>query len=201
MNDAQTTTASKTTKSNLHEFLLIHLTKAIDDQELRKLYADFKSRGGVASAAAAPATTTTTSRRLILKETTDSSQSSMDKSRYEQQQQQQQRLIKSSQQFDCLDIFNRQQLAVLFYSQCETSPVYPNICIKPRIINMKFYGENDMTLGSYPSPPPFLTFHLVLILLTLFSITGAFLAKNCFRNGYKCNNEMCETLIVYHTRT
>ncbi len=78
--------------------------------------------------------------------------------------------------FDCLDIFHRQHLAVLFYSQCESSPVFPNICNKPRIIDMKFYCENDMTLGS-------------------------FLGRNCFRMGYKCNNEMCDTLIVYHTRT
>ena len=51
--------------------------------------------------------------------------------------------------YDCLDIFNRQHLAVLFYSQCETSPVFPNICNKPRVINMKYYSENDMTLGIF----------------------------------------------------
>jgi hypothetical protein len=48
---------------------------------------------------------------------------------------------------DCFDTINRQNLCVLFFSQCENSPVYPNLCIKPRIINLKFYGENDMTLG------------------------------------------------------
>ncbi len=26
------------------------------------------------------------------------------------------------------------------------------------------------------------------------------MAKNCFRNGHKCNNELCNSLIVYHTR-
>lgn len=115
---------------NLHEFLLIHLTKSFDDQELRRLYADFKSRGGISSLNGSSSTAT---RRLILKENPETS--SPDK-----------RL--KGQPFDCLDIYNRQQLAVLFYSQCESSPVYPNICIKPRIINMKFYGENDMTLGN-----------------------------------------------------
>jgi hypothetical protein len=30
---------------------------------------------------------------------------------------------------------------------------------------------------------------------------GSFLARNCFRTGYKCNNELCDTLIVYHTRS
>ena len=79
-------------------------------------------------------------------------------------------------QFDCLDILNRQHMALLFYSQCESSPLFLNICNKPRVIDMKFYSENDMTLGS-------------------------FLARNCFRTGYKCNNELCNTLIVFHTRT
>lgn len=83
---------------------------------------------------------------------------------------------KMAKDFDCLDVINRQHLAVLFYSQCESSPVFPNICNRPRIIDMKFYCENDMTLGS-------------------------FLAKNCFRIGYRCNNELCDTLIVFHTRT
>lgn len=131
--------------NNLHEFLLIHLTKSFDDQELRKLYADFKSRGGIASATPSPSSQSTnnnTARRLVLKEESDNT----GKDRLNQQQQQQ-RMKNAQQQFDCLDIYNRQQLAVLFYSQCEMSPVYPNICNKPRIINMKFYGENDMTLG------------------------------------------------------
>lgn len=123
---------------NLHEFLLIHLTKSFDDQEVRKLYADYKSRGGVWTASKGA------NRRLILKEPLlyvhpDSAGVKHSQSKYDQ---------RLRNHYDCLDIFNRQQLAVLFYSQCETSPVYPNICIKPRVINMKFYGENDMTLGS-----------------------------------------------------
>jgi hypothetical protein len=72
-------------------------------------------------------------------------------------------------------VINSQHIAVLFYSKCETSPVYPSICIKPRVIAMTFYSENDMTLGS-------------------------FLARNCFRNGYMCTNELCNTLIQNHTR-
>ncbi|CAF0732180.1 unnamed protein product [Brachionus calyciflorus] len=139
----------------LHEFLLMHLTKSFDDLEIKKLYADFKSRGGVSI------NNTSQTRRLILKNVENLDQNSNDE---------------NQNHFDCLDIFNRQQLAVLYVSQCETSPLYPNICQKPRIINMKFYSENDMTLGS-------------------------FLARNCFRNGYKCPNDSCGSLIVYHTRS
>ena len=83
--------------------------------------------------------------------------------------------VVSEESIDCLNVVNRQNIAVLFYSKCETSPVYPHICIKPRVIEMQFYGDNDMTLGS-------------------------FLARNCFRNGYMCTNELCNTLILNHTR-
>ena len=54
---------------------------------------------------------------------------------------------KPMENIDCFDVINRQQIAVLFYSKCESSPVYPHICIKPRVIEMEFYGDNDMTLG------------------------------------------------------
>jgi len=157
-------------ENNLHDFLLINLTKSFDNDEFRKLYADYKSRGGIVSTLRSP-------KRLYLSlaETfsngTDLNElnSTLNKKL----------LVNSTENeniYDCLDIFNRQHLAVLFYSQCETSPVFPNICNKPKVINMKYYSENDMTLGS-------------------------FLVKNCFRTGDKCNNELCNTLIVYHTRT
>ena len=166
-----TTNSSSAADSNtsngakIHEFLSIHLTKSFDDLEVKKLYADFKSRGGISTANSNSATTTT--RRLILKdveETQTEAKQSTNNSDY--------LLIDNSSLasaasplssansrasakttpanlylFDCLDLFNRQHLAVLFYSQCENSPIYPNICHKPRIIDMKFYNENDMTLG------------------------------------------------------
>lgn len=162
-------------ESELHEFLLMHLTKSFDDEEFVKKYADYKSRGGIASM--------TTTKRLILRHIEKTNLDTQNNNESTGNNSQQTTAIiangkksKLPANFDCLDIFNRQHLAVLFYSQCETSPVFPNICNKPRIIDMKFYCENDMTLGS-------------------------FLGRNCFRMGYKCNNELCDTLIVYHTRT
>ena len=140
----------------VHQFLSMHLTKSLNDKQIQRVYADFKSRGS------ASANLFGNQRRLILKDIENelSNETSHIKN------------IK----FDCLDIFNRQHLAVLYVNQCETSPVYPNICQKPRVINMKFYSENDMTLGS-------------------------FLARNCFRIDYKCTNELCSIPIILHTRS
>lgn len=128
-------------EDNMHEFLLVHLTKSFDDSDIKRLYADYKSRGGLAA--------NTSTKRLILSqiENDNSSSSSSKKSCASQPKTNGSAVAKLS--YDCLDVFNRQHLAVLFYSQCESSPVYPNICHKPRIINMKFYGENDMTLGGF----------------------------------------------------
>ena len=133
-------------ETHIHDFLLMHLTKSFDNEDFKKLYADYKSRGGIAATLHSP-------KRLHLEKFTDGidlneigSNSNEHKSKTKS--------IKHADHssdnvnfYDCLDIFNRQHLAVLFYSQCETSPVFPNICNKPRVINMKYYSENDMTLG------------------------------------------------------
>jgi hypothetical protein len=107
---------------NLHEFLLLHFSKSFDDSQLKRLYADYKSRGGIASSIYR--------NRILIDET---EKFSPEKKPYVTN--------------DCLDVFNRQHLAVLFCSQCENSPVYPNMCHMPKIINLRFYGENDMTFG------------------------------------------------------
>ena len=38
-----------TNDNNMHEFLLMHLTKSFDNIEIKKMYADYKSRGGIAA--------------------------------------------------------------------------------------------------------------------------------------------------------
>ena len=130
----------------LHEFLLMHLTKSFDDDVFKKMYADYKSRGGIAA--------TSAPKRLILRHVekivnTDENMGGIASTKKSTALQAagSQPAISRKKPFDCLNIFNRQHLAVLFYSQCESSPVFPNICNKPRIIDMKFYCENDMTLG------------------------------------------------------
>ncbi len=163
-NNNNTSNSNKDNNESLHEFLLLHLTKSLNDEEIKKIYADYKSRGGIAA--------NNNNKRLMLANIESNKADSNTKITKNNNQKQ----SISSSTYDCLDLYNRQHLAVLFCTQCETSPVYPNMCHKPKIVDMKFYGENDMTLGS-------------------------FLAKNCFRNGYKCNNESCDTLIVFHTRS
>lgn len=129
--------------NQIHDFLLMHLTKSFDNEEFKKLYADYKSRGGIAATLNKP-------KRLYLSEAFTNG---FDLSDPNETNIKSKNVIKEFQKqtslYDCLDIFNRQHLALLFYSQCETSPVYPNICNRPRVINMKFYSENDMTLGKF----------------------------------------------------
>jgi hypothetical protein len=168
LNNNNISNYNRENNESLHEFLLVHLTKSLNDEEIKKLYADYKSRGGIAANNA--------TRRLMLANIETNKTDSNNKLVKSNTKHNNPKQLINSSVYDCLDLYNRQHLAVLFCTQCETSPVYPNMCHKPKIVDMKFYGENDMTLGS-------------------------FLAKNCFRNGYKCNNESCDTLIVFHTRS
>ena len=41
--------ANNNNNNNMHEFLLMHLTKSFDNVEIKKMYADYKSRGGIAA--------------------------------------------------------------------------------------------------------------------------------------------------------
>ncbi len=132
-------------ENHIHDFLLMHLTKSFDNEDFKKLYADYKSRGGIASTLHSP-------KRLQLENFTDGidlneTGNSNDHKTKTKSNNHSDHSIENVNVYDCLDVFNRQHLAVLFYSQCETSPVFPNICNKPRVINMKYYSENDMTLG------------------------------------------------------
>lgn len=105
---------------------------------LKKLYADYRARGR--RVVLEPVIKYNISQNENIDETSDKKRSTLTRPV-------QAFLNTSVELFDCLDVTNRQHIAVLFYSQCETSPVYPNVCIKPRVIDMTFYGENDMTLG------------------------------------------------------
>nr|CFW94242.1 Eka-PIP kinase protein [Euperipatoides kanangrensis] len=76
---------------------------------------------------------------------------------------------------DCLDPFNHQRLAVLFCSYAVGSTNSPSFCVSPWVVNMDFYGRNDITVGG-------------------------FLERYCFRSTYMCPNEACETSMVDHIR-
>ncbi len=67
-------------------------------------------------------------------------------------------------------------IAVLFSSHCPKSRAMPYFCVKPWIVNMQYYGLNDMTLGSF---------------LNIF----------CFAETYSCVNvKVCEKLMHRHVR-
>lgn len=79
------------------------------------------------------------------------------------------------QEIDFMDPQNHQKLSVLFCSFSHVSSNSPEFCVNPWIVNMDFYGCNDIPLGS-------------------------FLEKYCFRTSYMCPSATCETPMLEHER-
>lgn len=82
---------------------------------------------------------------------------------------------------DCLAPENHQSIDVLF--ACMTEDHSPNalprvlsMCSQPKVINMKYYGINDVTLGN-------------------------FIEHYCFRPGYTCPSPQCDIAMEHHTRS
>lgn len=76
---------------------------------------------------------------------------------------------------DALNPRFHQHLAVLFSSFSYASSNAPNYCVKPWVINMDFYGSNDIPLGG-------------------------FLERYCFRPSYTCPSSSCSTPMIEHVR-
>ncbi|VDM98122.1 unnamed protein product [Thelazia callipaeda] len=76
---------------------------------------------------------------------------------------------------DVLDPFAHQQISVLFGSFCAKSPNAPLFCIRPWVVNMEYYGVNDMSLGD-------------------------FLKKYCFNKAYHCPSITCGLPVMEHCR-
>ncbi|XP_077502405.1 1-phosphatidylinositol 3-phosphate 5-kinase fab1 [Amblyomma americanum] len=76
---------------------------------------------------------------------------------------------------DALSPYNHQRLAVLFCSYSPTSSNAPYFCVNPWVVNMDFYGRNDIPLGG-------------------------FLERYCFRPAYTCPNASCDTPMLEHVR-
>ncbi|KAG1683157.1 1-phosphatidylinositol 3-phosphate 5-kinase [Nymphon striatum] len=76
---------------------------------------------------------------------------------------------------DALDTYKHQRLPVLFCSYSYVSNNAPNFCVSPWVVNMDFYGRNDITLGE-------------------------FLERYCFRSSYECPSETCDTPMTEHIR-
>ncbi|EJD76582.1 FYVE zinc finger family protein [Loa loa] len=76
---------------------------------------------------------------------------------------------------DVLDPFAHQQISVLFGSFCAKSSNAPLFCIRPWVVNMNYYGVNDMSLGD-------------------------FLRKYCFNRAYQCPSTNCDLPMMEHSR-
>ncbi|VDK69235.1 unnamed protein product [Litomosoides sigmodontis] len=76
---------------------------------------------------------------------------------------------------DILDPLAHQQISVLFGSFCAKSPNAPLFCIRPWVVNMDYYGVNDMSLGD-------------------------FLRKYCFNRAYQCPSANCDLPMMEHSR-
>jgi len=77
--------------NNMHEFLLMHLTKSFDNDEVKRMYADYKSRGGIAA--------DLNKKRLILNDTENTNKNNNSKSLTNDDS--------KKTKYDCLDIYLR----------------------------------------------------------------------------------------------
>ncbi|KHN87270.1 1-phosphatidylinositol 3-phosphate 5-kinase [Toxocara canis] len=76
---------------------------------------------------------------------------------------------------DVLDPFIHQRIAVLFGSFSTKSPNAPFFCVRPWVVQMELYGNNDMCLGD-------------------------FLKKFCFNKDYQCPSTSCDVPMLDHSR-
>ncbi|MFH4973885.1 hypothetical protein AB6A40_000594 [Gnathostoma spinigerum] len=76
---------------------------------------------------------------------------------------------------DVLDPFKHQRMAILFGSFSPKSSNAPLFCIRPWVVQMHYYGSNDMCMGD-------------------------FLQKLCFNKEYQCSSSTCDVPIFDHFR-
>ncbi|ESO10728.1 hypothetical protein HELRODRAFT_190147 [Helobdella robusta] len=89
--------------------------------------------------------------------------------RQQQQKQQKQQFI------DCMDVLNHQNITLLFSSISSKSGNYPQPCICPWEVTMKYYSGTDISLGG-------------------------FLDQFCFSDQYRCISFKCGSPIRDHVR-
>ncbi|XP_026288487.1 putative 1-phosphatidylinositol 3-phosphate 5-kinase isoform X2 [Frankliniella occidentalis] len=76
---------------------------------------------------------------------------------------------------DVLDPGNHLHLSVLFCSFSTFPQNAPAFCVNPWVVNMDFYGRNDISLGN-------------------------FLERYCFRTTFECPSQSCSTSMLQHVR-
>jgi len=162
----------------LHPFLRARITPSMSKTELLSLLSDFRARGvrpchppGLAHSISA--ITATAKNKMSLTSSDDWENISTDG---------EQNHHHSSGgggggtgPKDCLDPFNQQRLCVLFSSYCPNLAVAPKFCVSPWVVDMDFYGRNDIALGG-------------------------FLERYCFHTQYACPSSSCQAPMVGHVR-
>ena len=170
---------------NLHPFLRVRITPDMSKKQLLALLSDFRARGVRPRTGDKPV--------IALKAPAISDE--RENTAMEQEQQHP----------DCLNPFNLQRLCVLFSSSCHNVPNASHFCVSPwylylfidlllifqklkekhglsfihsfnyRVVEMDFYGRNDIALGG-------------------------FLERYCFHANYTCPSISCQAPITSHVR-
>lgn len=138
-----------------HPFLTRDLKSRANSQEVKSLVADFRARGPyLMNAQKLP-------KEPKVKPNDESLNNKIE--------------LKKPQHIDALNPKYHQHLPVLFSSFSYASTNAPNYCVKPWVINMDFYGSNDIPLGG-------------------------FLERYCFCSTYSCPSSSCSTPMIEHVR-
>ncbi|XP_059146645.1 1-phosphatidylinositol 3-phosphate 5-kinase-like isoform X3 [Physella acuta] len=154
-------------KSNIqmlqpHNLINCNLTEPIWENNIQKVLADFRARGGCIQVVNGH-TGRQSQPEVTSKKGEDTLNDSLNFGTFWEKK------------TDCLDPMNHQRLLVLFSSYSYKSANHPYPCVYPWIVNMEFYGRNDITLGG-------------------------FLERFCFRPQYSCPSPTCDSPMTDHVR-
>lgn len=148
-NDTQKSTNKSSQLNPPHPFLTTKITAPIDNRELQTLLAEFRSFGGKYP-----------------------KKKKMTKLKRRESFQKPQKVSEEQLYKDALDLENHQRLPVLFCS-FYFNPKASSFCAQPTLLDMKFYGQQDIMLGQ-------------------------FLQRYCFRASYIC--PLCDLPMMDHVR-
>ncbi|XP_055381749.1 putative 1-phosphatidylinositol 3-phosphate 5-kinase [Condylostylus longicornis] len=111
----------------VHPFLEMQITKPFDDREIQTLLAEFRAFGGRYPK--------TNKKFQVLKR--------------EESIQKPQKVPEDFIYKDALDLQNHQRLPVLFCSFYYNPQTASSLCAQPYLLDMKFYGQQDIMLGQF----------------------------------------------------
>ncbi|CRL00836.1 CLUMA_CG014086, isoform A [Clunio marinus] len=151
-NQVESSSDNQTEVNPTHEFLLMNFTASLEHKDIfQTAIADYRRNGG------------TYKKVTRMKDVNKKSEAIANI-----------KLIKNEGLRDALVIYNHQRLPVLFSSYHHNSQELPSsFCAQPLLLNMHFYGQDDIMLG-------------------------LFLERYCFRSSYICQS--CKLPMMNHVR-